>query len=76
MRTMATTTTAAARERIVSTAYTLFCRHGIRAVGVDTIIERAGVAKMTLYRHFKSKDDLVLAVLPSLRAKREEVFTE
>jgi AcrR family transcriptional regulator len=66
---MATTTTvAAARERILSTAYTLFCRHGIRAIGVDTIIERSGVAKMTLYRHFKSKDDLVLAVLD----RREE----
>lgn len=70
---MATTTTgAAARERIVTTAYTLFCRHGIRAVGVDTIIERSGVAKMTLYRHFKSKDDLVLAVLD----RREEKWTK
>lgn len=70
---MATTTTgAAARERILSTAYTLFCRHGIRAIGVDTIIERAGVAKMTLYRHFKSKDDLVLAVLD----RREEQWTK
>jgi AcrR family transcriptional regulator len=69
---MATPTSAAARERIVSTAYTLFCRHGIRAVGVDTIIERSGVAKMTLYRHFKSKDDLVLAVLD----RREERWTK
>jgi AcrR family transcriptional regulator len=70
---MATTTTvAAARERILSTAYTLFCRHGIRAIGVDTIIERSGVAKMTLYRHFKSKDDLVLAVLD----RREEQWTK
>ncbi len=56
----------------MSTAYTLFCRHGIRAVGVDTIIERSGVAKMTLYRHFKSKDDLVLAVLD----RREERWTK
>jgi AcrR family transcriptional regulator len=69
---VATPTSAAARERIVSTAYTLFCRHGIRAVGVDTIIERSGVAKMTLYRHFKSKDDLVLAVLD----RREERWTK
>jgi AcrR family transcriptional regulator len=69
---MASSTSAAARERIVSTAYTLFCRHGIRAVGVDTIIERSGVAKMTLYRHFKSKDDLVLAVLD----RREERWTK
>ena len=52
-------------------AYDLFCRHGIRAVGVDTIIEQSGVAKMTLYRHFGSKDELVLAVLD----RREELWT-
>jgi len=52
-------------------AYDLFCRHGIRAVGVDTIIAQSGVAKMTLYRHFGSKDDLVLAVLD----RREELWT-
>ena len=55
----------------MSTAYTLFCRHGIRAVGVDTIIERSGVAKMTVYRHFRSKDALVLAVLD----RREQLWT-
>jgi AcrR family transcriptional regulator len=60
-----------ARERILSSAYTLFCRHGIRAVGVDTIIDRSGVAKMTVYRHFGSKDDLVLAVLD----RREQLWT-
>ena len=60
-----------ARERILATAYTLFCEHGIRAVGVDTIIERSNVAKMTLYRHFHSKDDLVLAV----RDRRERLWT-
>jgi AcrR family transcriptional regulator len=60
-----------ARERIMSTAYKLFCRHGIRAVGIDTIIEQSGVAKMTMYRHFGSKDDLVLAVLD----RREDVWT-
>ncbi|MGH2714807.1 MAG: TetR/AcrR family transcriptional regulator [Thermoleophilaceae bacterium] len=52
-----------ARERILDTAYDLFSRHGIRAVGVDRIIESSGVAKMSLYRHFKSKDELVLAFL-------------
>ena len=61
----------AARERILATAYDLFCHHGIRAVGVDTIIEQSGVAKMTLYRHFRSKDELVLAVLE----RREELWT-
>jgi AcrR family transcriptional regulator len=60
-----------ARERIMATAYTLFCRHGIRAVGVDTIIEQSGVAKMTMYRHFHSKDELVLAVLE----RRERLWT-
>ena len=52
-----------ARDRILSAAYDLFARHGIRAVGIDAIIEHSGVARMTLYRHFSSKDDLVLAFL-------------
>jgi AcrR family transcriptional regulator len=52
-----------ARERVLATAYDLFTRHGIRAVGVDTIIAHSGVAKMSVYRHFKSKDELVVAVL-------------
>jgi AcrR family transcriptional regulator len=60
-----------ARERILDTAYELFSRHGIRAVGVDRIIETSGVAKMSLYRHFPSKDDLVLAFLQ----EREERWT-
>jgi AcrR family transcriptional regulator len=60
-----------ARERIVDTAYDLFSRHGIRAVGVDTVIARSGVAKMTLYRNFASKDDLVLEFLQ----RREERWT-
>jgi AcrR family transcriptional regulator len=52
-----------ARERILDTAYDLFSRHGVRAVGVDRIIASSGVAKMSLYRHFRSKDELVLAFL-------------
>jgi AcrR family transcriptional regulator len=52
-----------ARERIVDTADGLFYREGIHAVGVDSIIEKAGVAKMSLYRSFASKDDLVAAYL-------------
>jgi AcrR family transcriptional regulator len=51
------------RERVLEAAYQLFSRHGTRAVGVDSVIERAGVAKRTLYRHFASKDELVLAFL-------------
>jgi AcrR family transcriptional regulator len=52
-----------ASERILETAYELFSRRGIRDVGIDEIIGRAGVAKATLYRHFASKDDLVVAFL-------------
>jgi AcrR family transcriptional regulator len=58
-----------ARERILDTAYDLFSRHGIRAVGVDRIIATSGVAKMSLYRHFHSKEALVLAFLQE-REKR------
>jgi AcrR family transcriptional regulator len=52
-----------ARQRILDTAYELFSRRGIRAVGVEEVISRSAVAKATLYRHFPSKDDLVLAFL-------------
>jgi AcrR family transcriptional regulator len=52
-----------ARQRILETATELFYREGIRAVGIDTIIARSGVAKMSLYRNFASKDDLVVAFL-------------
>jgi AcrR family transcriptional regulator len=58
-----------ARERILATAYELFARRGVRDVGVDEVVERAGVAKATLYRHFPSKDDLVIAFL-KLREER------
>ena len=53
----------AARERILETAERLFYRDGYHAVGVDTIVAESGVAKMTLYRHFPSKDDLIGAYL-------------
>lgn len=62
---------ASARERILNAAYELFSRRGVRAVGTEEVIERAGVAKATLYRHFATKNDLVLAVLQ----RREEVWT-
>jgi AcrR family transcriptional regulator len=52
-----------ARERILESAYELFSRRGVRGVGVDEVIAHAGVAKATLYAHFPSKDDLVLAFL-------------
>ena len=52
-----------ARQRILETASEMFYRDGIRAVGIDAIIARSGVAKMSLYRNFLSKDDLVTAWL-------------
>lgn len=61
----------AGRDRILRAAYDLFCRFGTRAVGVDTVVAEANVAKMTLYRHFATKDDLILATL----ARREELWT-
>lgn len=52
-----------ARDRILDTASELFYRDGYHAVGIDTIVAESGVAKMTLYRHFPSKDDLIAAYL-------------
>ena len=60
-----------ARERILDTAYELFSHRGIHDVGVDELVERAGVAKATLYKHFASKDELVLAFLE----QREQIWT-
>jgi AcrR family transcriptional regulator len=59
------------RERVLRAAYDLFSRNGVRAVGIDAVVDQAAVAKMTLYRHFPSKDDLVLAFLD----RRDEVWT-
>jgi AcrR family transcriptional regulator len=56
----------APRERILATASELFYRHGIRAVGVEAIAEAAETNKMTLYRHFSSKDELVVEYLRRL----------
>lgn len=56
-------------ERLLETAYELFSARGVRDVGVDELVERAGVAKATLYRHFASKDELILAFL-QLREER------
>lgn len=67
----ATSTTGDARERLLTAAYDLFARHGVQAVGIDAIIERSGVARQTMYRHFGSKQELVLAFL----ARREERWT-
>lgn len=60
-----------AKERLIETAYELFARRGVRGVGVDEIIATANVAKATFYRHFPTKNDLVLAFLE----RREEKWT-
>ena len=52
-----------ARERILVTAHELFYRDGLRATGIDRIIAESGVAKLTFYRHFSSKDELIRTFL-------------
>ena len=52
-----------AKEKLFTTAADLFYRHGYRATGVDTIAAASGIGKMTLYRHYPSKDDLIVAYL-------------
>lgn len=52
-----------ARQRLLDVASDLFYQEGIRAIGVDTIVEQSGVGKATLYRHFSTKDDLIAAYL-------------
>jgi AcrR family transcriptional regulator len=59
------------RERLSQAAYELFSREGTRSVGVDAVIARAGTAKMTLYRNFPSKDDLIIDFL----RRREQLWT-
>jgi AcrR family transcriptional regulator len=68
-RRQVTETGVSARDRILDASYELFSQRGIRAVGVNQVIERADVATATLYRHFPSKDELVLAFL-QLREQR------
>ncbi|MFY9988445.1 MAG: TetR/AcrR family transcriptional regulator [Chthoniobacterales bacterium] len=60
------------RDQLVETAWRLFYRDGYHATGIDRILASAGVAKMTLYKHFRSKEDLILAVLE----KRSDLFRE
>src|ERR1700674_4373728 len=60
-----------AQKRIDRSAYELFSRYGVRAVGVNTLVARAGVAKMTLYKYYPSKDELALAFL----RRREALWT-
>ncbi len=59
-------------EHLVNVALRLFYTNGFHATGIDGILDEAGVAKMTLYKHFRSKDQLILAALK----KRDEMFLE
>ena len=67
-------TTSDVRQRILETADRLFYQHGLRAVGIDRIIAEADVAKMSLYKHFPSKDELILAVLKYREVQIQEFF--
>lgn len=71
MAKQATQATKSARERLLDAAYDLFTRHGVRKIGVDTILDRSGCAKASLYRTFDSKVDLAVAVLD----RREQLWT-
>ena len=64
------------RDRIFACAQDLFHRRGIRGVGVEAIAEAAGTSKMALYRHFNSKDELILEYLNYKGRKSDEVWAE
>jgi len=73
---MASLDLSSARERILLTAHDLFYQHGIRATGIDRVIADARVTKVTFYRHFPSKNDLVLAFLAHRHDAWMAWFTE
>ncbi|HVU18529.1 MAG TPA: TetR/AcrR family transcriptional regulator [Candidatus Didemnitutus sp.] len=68
------------RDHLIATAFRLFYRDGYRAVGIDTILAEAKLAKMTLYHHFASKEDLIVAVLEQrsalVNAKVQAILSE
>jgi AcrR family transcriptional regulator len=64
------------RTRIVTSAMELFRQQGIKGVGVDAIAEAADSNKMTLYRHFGSKDDLICECLKQVSARREQIWRD
>jgi AcrR family transcriptional regulator len=64
------------RDRILETAQDMFHKHGIKGVGVDAITEAAGTNKMTLYRHFESKDELIVQCLRASAAKGAAIWDE
>src|SRR6516225_12060581 len=64
------------RDRIFDCAQDLFHRRGIRGVGVEAIAEAAGTSKMALYRHFDSKDELIIEYLNYKGRKSDEVWAD
>lgn len=64
------------REQLIEAAMALFQERGFRATGIDAILSRAGVAKMTLYKHFGSKDDLVFAAIRRADEQWRHWFTQ
>ena len=58
------------REELVESAMRVFYRHGFHASGLESILEEGGISRMTLYNHFKSKDELIVAAL----RRRDEIF--
>jgi AcrR family transcriptional regulator len=72
---MARTAAPGSRERILAAAGDLFYRHGIRAVGMNQVINAAGCGKNLLYTHFPSKEDLVTAYLQACRRERDRSST-
>ncbi len=68
--------TTSKREDLLETALSLFTRNGYHATGIDRILAESGVAKMTLYNHFESKDELILAALRLRDERFREGFTK
>ncbi len=68
------------RDLLLDTAFRLFYRDGFHAVGIDTILAEAGLAKMTLYHHFASKDELIVAALErrsaEVRARQDAMIAK
>lgn len=64
------------REQLLNTALGLFYREGYHATGIDRILAESGVAKMTLYKHFKSKDELIMAALEARHERSLEYFRQ
>lgn len=68
--------TSTRRDQLLETATDLFYRNGCHTTGIDRVLAEAGVAKMTLYKHFRSKEELVLAAAQRFHERVQEEFEE